>query len=184
MESNVLSLFVNRLEELGVKTHVCDSIQDLLHNLSELVKNVKTPILVVGSKGELQKQLIESLKKQNKNIIVIGADSNNPLPEIELSIGFPELGLSNTGTVIYRASSGIEEASLYFPETHISIISRNKIINDLEDLEERIEDFLDRGESLYFITGPSSTADIEGEIVKGVHGPRKFYVFVYQGEEG
>ncbi len=183
MESNVLRLFINRLEELGVETHVCDSIQELLQHLNNLVKNVKTPIPVVGIRDDLQKQLIESLKKENKNIIVIEADSSNPLPEIELSIGFPELGLSNTGTVIYRASSGIEEASLYFPETHVSIISKNRILRDIDELEGWMDSFLEKGESLYFITGPSSTADIEGEIVKGVHGPRKFYVFLYEGEE-
>lgn len=183
MDLDTLTLFKNRLEELGVKTYVCSKVQELLQHLNYLInKDVKTPILIVGSGGTLQKQLIERLRKDYRNTLVVDSASPNPLPEVELSIGFPELALANTGTVIYVASSGIEEASLYFPETHISIISRSKILKDIDDLGESIDDFLGRGESIYLVTGPSSTADIEGEIVRGVHGPRNFYVIVYEGE--
>ncbi|MEM3952788.1 MAG: LUD domain-containing protein, partial [Nitrososphaerota archaeon] len=86
-----------------------------------------------------------------------------------------------TGTLVYKASSSIEEVSLYFPEKHISIISKDRIIYDLEDLEKlSVENILERGESLLLITGSSSTADIEGEIIRGVHGPRVLYVFVLE----
>jgi len=182
MGSDILKLFINRLEDLGAKTYICHSLEDLLQHINDLIKEVKTQILITGSETEYKKQLIERLKENNQNIQVIRVDSTIPVCDAELSIGFPELALANTGTVIYRASSGIEEASIYFPEIHISIISRNKILYDIEDLEGYVDDFLRRGESLYFITGPSSTADIEGEIVKGVHGPRRFYVFIIDGE--
>ncbi len=177
-----LKLFMNRLEDLGVKTYLCHSIEDLLQQINSLIKGVKTQILITGSETEHKKQLIEKLKKDNQNIRVISADSTTPVYDVELSIGFPELALANTGTVIYRASSGIEEASIYFPEIHISIISKNKILYDIDDIENYIDNFLRKGESLYFVTGPSSTADIEGEIVRGVHGPRTFYVFIMDGE--
>lgn len=182
MGSDILKLFMNRLEDLGAKTCLCHSIEDLIQHINNLIREVKTEILITGSETEYRKQIIEKLKKNNQNIRVIRIDSTTPTNDAELSIGFPELALANTGTVIYKASSGIEEASIYFPEIHISIISKNKILYDIDDIESHIDNFLRKGESIYFVTGPSSTADIEGEIVKGVHGPRTFHVFIIDGE--
>jgi len=182
MELDILKLFINRLEDLGAKTYLCHSIEDLIQHINNLIREVKAQILVTGSETEYRKQIIEKLKKNNQNIRVIRIDCTTPANDAELSIGFPELALANTGTVIYTASSGIEEASIYFPEIHISIISKNKILYDINDIETHVENFLRKGESIYFVTGPSSTADIEGEIVKGVHGPRTFYVFIIDGE--
>lgn len=184
MQPDKLKLFINRLEDLGAKVYVCHSIQDLLQNLLDLTKNVKTDVLIVGSETDYRKKLIEKLEKEGRSIRIIRAGSTTPIADVELSIGFPELAIATSGTVIYLASSGIEEASIYFPETHISIISSDRIRYDLDDVEKILNDFLGKDVSAYFVTGPSSTADIEGEIVKGVHGPRRFYLFIIErGEE-
>lgn len=182
MQSDTLKLFISRVEDLGAKVHVCHSLQDLFQNIYDLIKNVKTEIIVTGSETDYRKRLIEKLEKEGLSIRIVRADSTTPIADIELSIGFPELAIATSGTVIYTASSGIEEVSIYFPETHISIISAQKVVYDLDDIEKIFDDFFRRGMSAYLITGPSSTADIEGEIVKGVHGPRRFYIFII--EEG
>ncbi|MEM1584117.1 MAG: lactate utilization protein [Nitrososphaerota archaeon] len=178
MQPDTLKLFISRLEDLGAKAYVCHSMQDLFQTIYNLVKNVEKEILIVGSETDYRKELIERLEGEGVSIRIVRADSTTPITDVELSIGFPELGIASTGTVIYTASSGIEEASIYFPETHISIISADRIVYDLDDVERSFNDFLRNGVSIYLVTGPSSTADIEGEIVKGVHGPRRFYVSV------
>ncbi|MCF8885585.1 MAG: LUD domain-containing protein [Nitrososphaerota archaeon] len=176
-----LKLFVTRLREIDVDTHLCKNVDELYDNLKGLVENVETPIPIVGNGTDYRRELIKKMLKDGLKFRIMVPDLLEPFSDIELSIGFPEYGLANTGTLVYKASSSIEEVSLYFPEKHISIISKDRIIYDLEDLEKlSVENILERGESLLLITGSSSTADIEGEIIRGVHGPRVLYVFVLE----
>lgn len=177
----LLKLFVTRLKEIDVDVRLCRNVDELYDDLAGLVKKVETPISIVGSETSYRRELIRKMLQDGLKFKVADPDLLEPISDLELSIGFPEYGLANTGTVVYRASSSIEEVSLYFPEKHISIISKDRIIYDLEDLEKlSVEEILNKGESLLFITGSSSTADIEGEIIRGVHGPRTFHVFILE----
>ncbi|MCS7126435.1 MAG: lactate utilization protein [Aigarchaeota archaeon] len=178
MATDNVRLFIERLESIGAVAYVCKDVDELIKYLYDLTREVKTPILVVGSKTEYREEIISKLKERQLEIQSIEQGLKCDIYTSELSIGFPEKGIASTGTVIYRASSGIEEAALYAPEKHISIISRSRLHYELDDVEEFVENTLEEGESIFFITGPSSTADIEGEIVRGVHGPRIIYTFI------
>ncbi|MEN2974397.1 MAG: LUD domain-containing protein [Candidatus Caldarchaeales archaeon] len=178
MDIDNVRLFVERLESIGAITCICKNIEELIQYLYDVIGEVKTPILVVGSKTDYREEILKKLKERYLEIQNVERGLIYDVYASELSIGFPELGIAFTGTVIYRASSGIEEAALFAPEKHISIISKSKLHYQLNDVEGFLRNVLERGESVFFITGPSSTADIEGEIVRGVHGPRKFYVLI------
>ena len=62
---------------------------------------------------------------------------------------------------------------------HVAIVEPKNCVADLIDLM----DVLGRQtpfNNVTIITGPSKTADIEGALVVGVHGPGEVYTFVLQ----
>lgn len=78
-----------------------------------------------------------------------------------------------TGTVVLAASPGEPRAVSLLPRVHVVAVERDGLVETpgdvLRDLGGRYAGGLPS--ALTFVTGPSRSADIGGELVMGVHGP-------------
>ena len=93
--------------------------------------------------------------------------------EAEVGFTLADYAIADTGTLVLNAGPNRHRlASLALPH-HVAIVSKTKI---LAAHEAAIAALTDR--TTVFITGPSRTADIEGVIVRGIHGPRKLWVII------
>ncbi len=85
--------------------------------------------------------------------------------------------IAETGSLVIQTSADHGRAISLVPPVHIAVVEPKNCLADLLDLME----ILGRqgvGNNVTIITGPSKTADIEGALVIGVHGPGEVYVFV------
>ncbi|MCP4467462.1 MAG: hypothetical protein GY813_12020 [Halieaceae bacterium] len=67
------------------------------------------------------------------------------------------------------------------PEHHLVLVDVNDLVLNLEQAWEIINSDLEKGgrpRGINMIAGPSSTADIEGQLVYGAHGPRRWHVIL------
>ena len=80
--------------------------------------------------------------------------------------------VAETGTVVVAYTMRLPAALA----TRLFVIAGpNKLIPSLDQLfADNNKDFT--GSNLFLITGPSRTADIEKELVTGVHGPKEIFV--------
>lgn len=85
--------------------------------------------------------------------------------------------VAETGSLVIRPSAGHGRALLLVPAIHIAIVESANIVPDLIDLMEKLRAD-SRAPNVTLITGPSQTADIEGSLVTGVHGPGVVQVFL------
>ena len=99
----------------------------------------------------------------------------------DLDTTFDRVSVDDYGFGITRASAGIAESGSLLvtggdtssrlgalaPWTHIAILERKKIV---DSIPAAIALFGGERNAL-FVTGPSKTADVEGILIKGVHGP-------------
>ncbi|MDP9175270.1 MAG: LUD domain-containing protein [Planctomycetota bacterium] len=85
--------------------------------------------------------------------------------------------VAETGSLVIRADPKHGRALSLLPPIHIAIIEPANLVPDLIDL---FEQFARQTPTPAFtlITGPSKTADIEGSLVTGVHGPGLVKLFV------
>jgi L-lactate dehydrogenase complex protein LldG len=95
--------------------------------------------------------------------------------------------VAETGSLVVRAGPHHGRALSLVPPIHVAVLEPRLIVADLVDLMERLSAAeqrpqaaagAGRGSATVIITGPSKTADIEMNLVTGVHGPGTVHVFL------
>ena len=86
-----------------------------------------------------------------------------------------------TGAIVTWTGKSNPAANNLLPEHHIVLVDTADLVSSMEHAWGRINLELEkngRPRGINFIAGPSSTADIEGQLVYGAHGPRKWHVIL------
>ena len=91
----------------------------------------------------------------------------------DVGITFGQLAVAETGTILISHESADRRLASLAPPLHIAIVRDEDIVQALEEAIDRLKPC-----NSVLITGPSRTADIEGELVRGVHGPKEIWIVV------
>lgn len=89
--------------------------------------------------------------------------------------------VADSATLVLKTRAGQPRSVSLTPAIHIAVITLEQMLADLSELYALLQydpEYRDEGltRCMTFITGPSKTADIEAEMVYGVHGPREVYL--------
>lgn len=89
---------------------------------------------------------------------------------------------ATTGTLIVSTAHGKGRIPTALPPVHLAVITQDQIVPRIEDWLANVravgEAVFYESANICFISGPSRTADIEKQIVMGVHGPKQVQVVV------
>lgn len=85
--------------------------------------------------------------------------------------------VAETGSLVLRASPEHGRALSLVPQIHVAIVEPKNCVGDLIDLFE-LTTREGSSSATVIISGPSKTADIEMNLVVGVHGPGVVQVFL------
>jgi L-lactate dehydrogenase complex protein LldG len=78
--------------------------------------------------------------------------------------------VAETASLVIRPTERHGRALSLVPMHHVAVVRAHQILPDLVDLFEMLQ--VDgAGSNIIMISGPSKTADIEMNVVTGVHGP-------------
>jgi L-lactate dehydrogenase complex protein LldG len=104
--------------------------------------------------------------------------------EIDAGITDVAAAIVETGSFVCWSSDKQGRAQSLVPPVHIAIVRKSDIVADLADYFSRITGMkgVDLPSAQAIITGPSKTADIEGVLITGVHGPGKVFVLLVEDE--
>lgn len=92
--------------------------------------------------------------------------------EVGLTIG--DFAIAESGTIAIGTGYQRSRLASLAPPHHIALLPKDRIVANLEELFEKL-----KGRTHVFITGPSRTADIEGVLVRGIHGPKRLWVIPF-----
>jgi L-lactate dehydrogenase complex protein LldG len=76
-------------------------------------------------------------------------------------------GIAETGTIILKDATTSSRLGALAPWVHVAVVRRGDIIPDMAEAVTALGD----DPNVVWCTGSSSTADIEGIMIRGVHGP-------------
>ena len=104
--------------------------------------------------------------------------------QFELDAGITDVhaAIAETGSLICQSSERNTRGMSLIVPWHLAIVNKSQIMADLIDFwdDRSALSSSQMPSSIAIITGPSKTADIEGVLITGVHGPAMVDVFVVE----
>lgn len=91
--------------------------------------------------------------------------------EAELGVTTAVLAVAETGTLLLASGEGRARLASLTPPNHVVLVRKSDIVATLQEAIDRMPH-----RNCVLISGPSRTADIEGVLVRGVHGPKEISV--------
>ena len=160
--ANLADLFAVKAQAVGMRvTRIDDAGLDA--TLAKLLETRGTTVVAVRDAALAARASAAAGARLAPN------DNADLLFDCEVGVTDVDCAIAESGSLVVSTHGRIRNAWVT-PPIHIAIVRESQILPDLVDLFETRPDALDAA-STTIITGPSKTADIEGVLVTGVHGP-------------
>jgi len=105
-------------------------------------------------------------------------------PGEPVALSYAQWGVAETGATVFLTGKSNPSRNNLLPQRHLVLLDVNNLLPDLESLWRQIEPTIEAGSrprGIQCIAGPSSTADIEAQLVHGAHGPRGWHIILTGG---
>ena len=87
--------------------------------------------------------------------------------------------IAETGTVLLLSSPAMPKVTALLPETHVCVARKARLLDTMEESFELMRrEVGDPPRAVFYVSGPSRTADIEQTIVIGAHGPYRVHIIL------
>lgn len=173
-DEDPLLLFHDRLTAAGGKFFLIANELEFVEGMVDLGVYYKWKNIVCTEEG-LSNLLTECELPHQIDI--------SELAECDVCITGCEALIACSGTILLSSLNQSRAAAMYSP-VHIILARASQLQWDLKETMSVLRQSNTKTPSqLTLVTGPSRTADIEGKLVTGAHGPQQLYCFVIDDRE-
>ena len=180
-EEDLPARFADRAQALGMQIHHA-KVSELGALLGDVLEkhNCKQAVTSIANQL-LNKQVSEILSNLGTVMIDHGSTLwHDQQFSVDVGITDVEAALAETGSIIISSGANLSRGSYLAPPLHIALVRTSQILADLIDYFSPTSNPLDQmsQSATVLISGPSKTADIEGILITGVHGPGSVHVVI------
>lgn len=171
-----LQLFINEAETVGCFVYQLDT-NAAFEQIMELIGEDRSVLSWDESQTPFEglHGMLESL-----GVTVARPDDSGA----RVGITGVNAALAATGSLVLESGPGRYRSASLLPDTHIALMRAEQIMPDLETWQGAQKQAgypaFTEASNTTIITGPSKTADIAHQLVKGAHGPRELHVIILE----
>lgn len=178
---DLLTLFTTRAKAVGMHVQAIES-DELRDALKKLIDQHQIKRLALGVGDKFAAFDLPAILKQLSVEVIDWTDDDGLDQQFDLDAGITDVAaaLAETGTLIAATDPQHGRGESLVPPTHIALVRAADVLPDLLDYYATLKDLTPQQlpSSVSLITGPSKTADIEGILVTGVHGPGAVHILL------
>lgn len=139
---------------------------------------VRTVVLERQSETALTAQRVSELctALEADGLCAVIQPDEETLFAADASVTGVSAAIAETGTLVCVSGSATARGTSLIPPVHVALVRAEQIVGDLFDYFDGLDLTHPPPANLNLISGPSKTADIEGILVTGVHGPGHVHV--------
>lgn len=168
-----------RLQADNMSNVVISDSKNLLEDIQKVLADSKAQGLLYTMDLPCDVSNLSSVKTFPYNQSI--EENRHEIFHIDTSIVKARCGVANLGIMGFVSSPESPRLASLIAEHCIMLLDKKNIVRNLfegvEFLKKQNKDVLPT--NLFFVAGPSRTADIELQTVFGVHGPRKTTTIIY-----
>ena len=140
----------------------------------------RTVVVEADSGSALTDERVRELQTglEAEGIRMVSRPDDETLFASNASVTGVAAAISETGTIVCVSGPAVARGTSLIPPVHVALMRADQIIGDLFDYFERCGPADPVPANINLISGPSKTADIEGILVTGVHGPEHVHIVV------
>lgn len=183
-------------ELVGVLEKACEAIHtevtkttsaDLNEKLSDVIVAHGGAPVVTSADARFTEYGLDRFLQKGDNVHVWdsarGKENIGIAEKANIGLTFSDITLAESGTVVLFSDKGKARSVSLLPKTYVAIIPQSTIVPRMTQAAHEIHKWKEAGEDVAscvnFVSGPSNSADIELNLVVGVHGPvRVTYIIV------
>ena len=175
---DLISLFARHAAETGMVVHTTTVIE-AIGCVRSIVSTIGARRVAVSDIARLQD--IKAALQTDPLELIASSSGFEPLYAADAGITDVQAAIAETGSLVCSSGAGRSRGLSLVPPVHIAIVRRSDIVPDLLDFFTQ-DSSARRGHpsNIVLITGPSKTADIEGILITGVHGPRQVHIVLVE----
>lgn len=181
-DDDLTAMFHARAAAVGMHVHRL-SASEVVGRIVELLTAEGAKDVVLGAPPHCD-GLAEALREANIAIVDWRASPGLDV-QFDAAAGVTGVAaaIAESGTLIVESDALNSRGLSLVPPLHIAIVRERDILPDMIDYWSRKRGIpaAELPSNFVFITGPSKTADIEGELVTGVHGPEAVHILLVDG---
>jgi len=188
-ESNIKSLELELLKNAklsGWKTKKISNINECEDYINQIIIKEQAKSIVTSydkyildlnlHKDDIQiNNIKKNATKKDQN------NTRNLIINADIGITTVDYAIADTGTCVLVSKKVLSRLVSLLPPIYIAIVHKKHILKNLEDLfvfQKNKFEKEDYTSAISLISGPSRSADIQSELITGVHGPGNVHMLL------
>ena len=183
-DDDLPGMFAQQAKAIGMAVHEVTA-GDLVAQILSLAAQLEVRRAVVNMKDD--PGVADAMRQAG--IEVLGDPRHLPAmdAQFDTDLGVTDVhaAVAESGTLVCASDRLHSRGPSLVPPAHVAVVHRSDILPDMIDYWATLREPVANGalpSSISMITGPSKTADIEGVLITGVHGPKEVHIMLVGDE--